>query len=247
MEKLDAAAIAFPGLEARVVDSCESTNSFLMREAAPPAALLLAAESQTGGRGRRGRRWHSAPGGITFSVARPVARPVRELAALSLVAGVATARALRGLGAQVSLKWPNDLLAAGAKLGGILVETRGASHAVIGIGINYRPDAGLRARVQRTVTSLQELVSPLPPRATFIRAIAQSLVAALDSFEHGGLDALRADWLALDAYAGTRLRVQLVNGRSVTGIAAGLAEDGALRLQTRGGLLSIRSGTVRLA
>jgi len=248
MEKLDAGAIVVPGVQVEVVDECGSTNSALMerRRAGPP--VLLAAESQTAGRGRRGRRWHGAPGrSITFSLARTVRRPARELAALSLVAGVAAARSLRALGAAVSLKWPNDLMADGAKVGGILVETRGAL-AVIGIGINYLPDPRLARRVRRRVASLAPLLrAPLPSRDAVIAAIGRALMETLDAFEAGGLEAVRGEWLALDAYAGRRLRVRLADGRSVTGVAAGLAEDGGLRLRTRGGVRAIRNGTVRLA
>src|SRR5687767_15626760 len=133
MDRLDAAAIVVPGVEVRVVERCTSTNDLLSRENNP---VLLAAEEQTAGRGRRGRRWHSPPGaGVTFSLGRRVRRPVRELAALSLVAGVAATRALHALGVHAArLKWPNDLVVVdGAKLGGILVETRHGGGAVIGV------------------------------------------------------------------------------------------------------------------
>jgi BirA family biotin operon repressor/biotin-[acetyl-CoA-carboxylase] ligase len=215
--------------------------------------VLLAAETQTAGRGRRGRRWQSDPaGGITFSLALRVARAPRELAALSLVAGVAAARTLRALGvAQAALKWPNDLEAGGAKLGGILVETRGqqgggsgGSLAVIGIGINYRPDAALQRSLRRRIACVSEFVSPPPPRSRIIQGIAAALLAALEAFEAGGLDALRDEWLALHAHAGQRLRVRLADGRMLTGIAAGLAEDGGLQLHTRSGLRAVRSGRV---
>jgi BirA family biotin operon repressor/biotin-[acetyl-CoA-carboxylase] ligase len=246
MEKLDAGAIVVPGVQVEVVDACGSTNSVLMERARPGTPTLLAAEAQTAGRGRRGRRWYGAPGrAITFSLARTVRRPARELAALSLVAGVAAARSLRALGAPVSLKWPNDLVADGAKLGGILVETR-AALAVIGIGINYLPDRVLARRVRRRVASLAGLVpAPLPSRNAVIATIGRALMATLEAFEAGGLEAVRADWLALDAYAGRRLRVRLADGRSITGVSAGLAEDGGLRLRTRSGMRAIRSGTVR--
>src|SRR5262245_2998906 len=151
-----------PGLEVRRVARCASTNSELLRES-PAAPVLLVAGEQTAGRGRRGRRWHSAPGaGLTFSLSRRVRRPARELAALSLVTGVAVARALRGLGVPVELKWPNDLVAGGAKLGGILVETRAAGRdtlAVFGIGINCRGAEELGRRLRRQVASLDEFVS----------------------------------------------------------------------------------------
>lgn len=245
MDRLDAAAIVVPGVEVRIVERCASTNSALLDDPSR-APVLLAAEAQTAGRGRRGRRWHSAGGAITFSLARTFRRPARELAALSLVAGVAAARALRALGAPVALKWPNDLLCDGAKLGGILVEARASSRVVIGIGINYRPDPQLGTRLRRPLASVAEILSPTPPRNRIIAGIAGSLMAALDAFETQGFEALRQEWLALDAYAGRRLRVRLADGRTLTGIAAGLAGDGGLQLRTRGGLRAVRSGSVRL-
>ena len=246
MEGLDAAQIVVPGVAVRVLARCTSTNSLLLADPSR-APLLLAAEAQTEGRGRRGRRWHGAPGrSIAFSLARTIRRPVREHASLSLVAGVAAAQALRELGAPVQLKWPNDLLCGASKLGGILVETRGA-RAVIGIGINYAADPALRARVRRPLADLEQCLAPPPSRNRVIQAVGISLVAALDVFERDGFEALRGAWLALDAYSGLRLRVRLADGRSLTGISAGLAEDGGLCLQTRAGLRAVRSGTVRLA
>ena len=241
MDRLDAAAIVVPGVEVRVVERCTSTNDLLLKD---PNPVLLAAEEQTAGRGRRGRRWHSAAGaGITFSLGRRVRRPVRELAALSLVAGVAAARALRALGLhRAALKWPNDLMVDGAKLGGILVENRDSNHAVIGIGINCRRTRGLDARLRRRIAFLQDFVAV--PRNRVIQEIGRALLEALAAFEARGLDALRAEWQAMDAHAGQRLRVRLADGRVMSGVASGLADDGALRLMTRAGLRAVRSGRV---
>lgn len=238
MDKLDAGAIALPGVEVRVLGRCSSTNTLLLEERiAHP--VLLAAEEQSAGRGRRGRRWHSPPGaGITFSLAAPVRRPARELAALSLVAGVATARALRALGAQVALKWPNDLVAGEAKLGGILVETRNAV-AVIGVGINCRRVPRLEAQLGRRVAFLE-----LEDRNLVIRRIAASLLEALQAFEARGLDAVREEWEAMHAHAGRRLRVRLADGTTMSGLSQGIAEDGALRLLTRRGLRAVHSARV---
>lgn len=248
MDKLDGAAIVLPGVEVRVVERCTSTNDLLLKE---NHAVLLAAEEQTAGRGRRGRRWHSAPGaGLTFSLGRRIRRPARELAALSLVAGVAAASALRTLGVrQAALKWPNDLVVDGAKLGGILVEARTAgsrgsdgSYAVIGLGINCRRTPGLAAKLGREVSFVNDFADV--SRTVVLQSISSALLTALDAFEAGGLDALRAEWEAMDAHAGQRLRVRLAGGRVVTGVAGGLAEDGALRLVTRNGVRSVHSGRV---
>ena len=247
MDGLAAPAIALPGVEVRVLERCSSTNALLLAEA-PAHAVLLAAEAQSAGRGRRGRRWYSQPGtAITFSLCRTVRRPLRELPGLALVAGVAAVRALRALGARrVALKWPNDLVVDDAKLGGILVETRGregAALAVIGIGINCRRDAALELRLRRPVTALERLIA-LPPRNDLIACVGGELMQALDRFEALGLEPLRREWERLDAHAGRRLRVRLADGRVISGVARGLAEDGGLRLATAAGLRAIRSGRV---
>jgi BirA family biotin operon repressor/biotin-[acetyl-CoA-carboxylase] ligase len=234
--------------ELRRVARCDSTNSVLLGERSLARPVLLLADQQTAGRGRRGRRWHSAPGhGLTFSLAVALRRPLRELAALPLVAGVAVARALHSLGvSRAALKWPNDIVVDGAKLGGILVETKslnGAIKAVIGVGINLRGAAGLRTRLRRQVAALEQFVTRLDPEH-LARAIGDSLLTSLAAFEARGLDAVRGDWEQLDAHAGQKLRVRLADGRILTGVASGLESDGALRLATRGGIRAVRSGRV---
>jgi BirA family biotin operon repressor/biotin-[acetyl-CoA-carboxylase] ligase len=230
-----------PGIEVRMVERCGSTNAVLLAEGRPD--VLLAAEEQTAGRGRRGRRWYSARGaGVTFSLSALIRRPARELAGLSLVAGVGTARALRALGvARAGLKWPNDLVVDGAKLGGILVETRG-SLAVLGVGINCRRDAALEARLRRPIAALDQFVAV--ERNRLIERVAQSLLEALAMFQAHGLEPLRGEWQRMDAHAGKRLRVRLADGRVLTGLARGLDSDGGLQLQTRSGLRAVRSGRV---
>jgi BirA family biotin operon repressor/biotin-[acetyl-CoA-carboxylase] ligase len=246
MDQLEAALIDVPGVQVRIVERCASTNSILLAEDGTET-VLLAAEAQTAGRGQRGRRWHSAPRrDVTFSLACRLRRPVRELGALSLVAGAAAASALRSLGvASVSLKWPNDLMAQGAKLGGILVETRpaeGGTRAVFGVGINCSSDPVRARRVRRAIVALDQFV--LPSRNAVITCVARTLCAALERFEAEGFAAARAQWQALAVHAGQRLRVRLANGRTVCGIDAGVAPDGALRLLTRGRERTIHSGRI---
>src|SRR5579875_3211553 len=129
-----------------------STNADLLARAAAgaPEGVVLAAEEQTAGRGRRGRAWVSPPrAALTFSLlVRPAAVPPARRGWLPLLAGVAAAEAVRtAAGAEAWLKWPNDLLAAAAggaprgKLGGILAEAVGGA-VVIGIGINVSAEPG---------------------------------------------------------------------------------------------------------
>ncbi len=256
MDTLDARAIAAvlgksaPRAQVEVVARCASTNAELLARPLPEGrARILAAEEQIAGRGRRGRRWHSAPGtAATFSVARRLRCAPGALGGLSLAAGVAAVRALRGLGvAEVSLKWPNDLMLRGAKLGGILVETRqsnGDVLAVIGIGINCRKVPALGVRLRRRVAALDDCARRPLARNRVIGAVAREVLGALDEFERAGFGAFAGDWMALHAYEGRRLRVRLDDGRTVSGVASGLAEGGALRLRTRSGLREIASGHV---
>lgn len=246
MEQLDAALIDVPGVEVRVVERCASTNTLLLSSKAI-GPVLLAAEAQSAGRGQRGRRWHSAAGrDVTFSLGYRLRRPVRELGALSLVAGAAAASALRSLGVgSVSLKWPNDLMARGAKLGGILVETHpveGGTRAVFGVGINCSSDPERARRVRRPIAALDQFIRP--SRNGVIACVARALCAALERFEAEGFGAARAQWEALDVHAGQRLRVRLANGRTVSGIGGGLAPDGALRLLGRGRERTVHSGRI---
>ena len=134
-----------------------STNQCLTVRPAPPAGRLQAvvAEYQTGGRGRRGRRWLSPLGhGVCLSVSWTFEIAPRDLPSLSLVVGVTVASSLVGLGVDgVRLKWPNDIMAAaGGKVGGILVEVAGEPggplRAVIGIGLNVRPVPGIAAALR---------------------------------------------------------------------------------------------------
>ncbi len=250
MDRLDAGEIRVAGAAVRVLGRCTSTNALLLAgDLRQP--LLLAADEQSAGRGRRGRRWHSPAGtGILFSIGVPMQRPARELAGLSVAAGLAAVRALRALGAvAAALKWPNDLLVKSAKLGGILVETRAqgaGSAAVIGFGINHRSVDGLGTQLRRGVAALDQLLRPLPTRNAVISAVACELMAALRAFDAAGFEPFRGHWEELHAFAGQPLRVRLADGRMVTGVAAGLAADGALQVRTRTGLRTVRNGRVLL-
>ena len=250
MDALDApaiiAALGGRALDVDVIAECPSTNAALLATGTGDRARMLVAGYQSAGRGRRGRRWHSPPGaGITLSIARRMRRPLSALQGLSLAAGAAAARTLRNAGAaDVALKWPNDLVARDAKLGGILVETRtdrGAVLAVVGIGVNWRTTRALGARLRRRTIALQALLPALPGRSVVVGHLAGAVLDALELFDAEGLAALRAEWNALHAHAGARVRVRLADGRVVTGIAAGIAGDGALQLRTHRGLRDVHA------
>ncbi|MFN4148820.1 MAG: biotin--[acetyl-CoA-carboxylase] ligase, partial [Rhodocyclaceae bacterium] len=129
--------------DVELLPECASTNALLLAraEAGAPSGTVVIAETQTAGRGRRGRAWHSTPGdSLTFSLLWRFAPATLPLG-LSLATGVAVTNALKKIGAgDTALKWPNDILKDGRKLAGILVElVPNVPHAaVIGIGLNLR-------------------------------------------------------------------------------------------------------------
>lgn len=236
-----------------VLDTCASTNSVLLDNPPPDDGRVhvVAAERQTAGRGRRGRSWHAWPGNsLTFSTLWrfPAGAPVP--AGLSLVAGLAVARALEGLGVgRVALKWPNDVLVDGHKLAGILVELlpgRGRTPAaVIGIGLNLSlpPDASIPDQPQ--VTDLASHLDPLPQRGTIVAVLLREMHALFDTYACAGFAALRGAWQQRNAFAEQPVRIVAESGET-HGLCAGVDEDGALLLRTDAGVTRILSGDVSL-
>lgn len=219
--------------------------------AAPPPAegcAVYLAERQHAGQGRRGRAWVSGEGNLAMSVVRRLQRPIRALSGLSLAAGVAVAEALHALGvARVGLKWPNDVVADGRKLGGLLVDARAdgeGSIAVVGIGLNVALPRDAGATIDQPWCDLAALGHPLA-RADVAVAVIASLAGALDAFDARGLEPFLARWSALDAYAGCAVRV-LDGDRVHAGTVLGIAVDGALRLQTGAGEQRLVGGELSL-
>src|SRR5262245_63047819 len=189
--------------EIRVVGETGSTNADLLAQAGAGAAegLVLVAEAQTAARGRLGRRWTSPPrAALTFSVLlRPRGVPTALLGWVPLLAGVAAASAVRAAtGVEAVLKWPNDVLAPGGKLGGILAE-RSGSVVVVGIGINVWQDrAGLPGAAATSVlleaaggaggaAEVPGLREPL--LAELLRALSRCDLAGRDQASPGDADA----------------------------------------------------------
>jgi len=234
-------------LDIRSVACTGSTNADLLarvdRLARP---MLLVASRQTAGRGRAGRDWQSAPGAsLTFSLAWNFSCPLHRLAGLPLAVGVALAETLAGFGLTLQLKWPNDILRDGAKLGGVLIETAtpdaAGAWAVIGVGLNILPpqlDGGIPAAAMPELAALEpELL---------LAELASGLAAALTQFEQDGFAAFRARWNALHAYAGQPV-VLLDHGRVLQqGVAEGVDDSGCLLLRSAAGLQPVMAGDVSL-
>jgi BirA family transcriptional regulator, biotin operon repressor / biotin---[acetyl-CoA-carboxylase] ligase len=148
----------------QVVNEIASTSADLLsRSSVLQSGSALIAEAQTSGRGQRGRQWQSPfASGFLGSLLWRFDRGLASLGGLSLAMGVAVAEALAALDVKVQLKWPNDIVVAGSKLGGLLIdaggEAQGDCHAVIGLGLNGRLPESVRASIEQPVTDLAEVL-----------------------------------------------------------------------------------------
>jgi len=230
-----------------------STNSALLALAraghTEPQALL--AEIQNAGRGRWGRPWFAEFGaGLCVSVLWNFSLLPAGLAGLSLACAVELAAALRGLGAPVELKWPNDLISARGKLGGLLIELvgepAGPCTVVIGLGLNLRLPQALRAAVDQPVACLADLAPQLAGQRNLIAAsVIRALVTACVNFVERGFAPYQARWSEFDAYQGKQV-VMLLPDRQVEGVVTGVDGQGALCLESADGVRQFFSGDLRL-
>jgi BirA family transcriptional regulator, biotin operon repressor / biotin---[acetyl-CoA-carboxylase] ligase len=228
-------------------ESVDSTNDvaagLITKNADTESGTLVIADAQEKGKGRCGRKWLSPPGlNVYMSIILKPEIPLRQSALLTLLAAVSSARALRRVtGADVSIKWPNDLVICGRKLGGILTEVKSAGdkvhHAVIGLGINVNIGKDLPGAIRTTATSLRAETRSLWSRTEIIAAI-------LDEFEYRyklliqkGADPLTGEWRRLSSTLGKEVLIVTERGQ-MNGRAEDIDVDGTL-------LLRLPSGKIR--
>ena len=242
-----------------VLLTVDSTNRFVADiddELEAGRAQLCVAELQNAGRGRRGRSWMAPFGsGICMSVGWQFEEAPPTFSALSLAVGVAVVTALRSLGAaDVGLKWPNDLIWKGRKLGGILIEMRGESagpaHVVIGIGINVRMPTVIRLLLAEkqaaVIADIHEILrEKTPNRNVIVAQVMSELITMLQEFAVEGFAPFHEAWRKLDTLADAPVKV--MNGAQVTlGIARGVDADGTLLVDVDGEQRKFASGEVSL-
>jgi BirA family biotin operon repressor/biotin-[acetyl-CoA-carboxylase] ligase len=257
---LDAALVesglgaAAPRFSLEVMETASSTNALVLERAAAgaPGGTAIAAEWQSAGRGRAGRAWHAAPGGgLAFSLLWRFAQGAAALSGLSLAVGLALARGLNAIaGRRFGLKWPNDIVAGHGKAGGILIELSGdmlgPSAAVIGVGLNVRLSDAVRAAIDQPVTDVETVVEERVDRNALLAALLVELDRALTLFAAGGFAPFRSEWEQHHAHQGRTVTMLLPDGRRERGKVRGVAEDGALVLDTPSGPKHYRSGEVSL-
>lgn len=212
-----------------------STNddvAALARQGAPEGVWLRAGR-QSGGRGRQGRGWHSPPGNLYASTLvrlRPGDPPAPTLALVAAVALHEVASAFTVTGVAIEIKWPNDLLVAGAKLSGILLE-RIDDSIVVGFGVNLadHPDETDRPAIN------MGMLGGAPDPGRFLDALASSFARWVERWREEGLDPIRERWLAAAHPPGTALSTHTASGARIEGVFDGLDESGSLRLRLADG------------
>lgn len=220
----------------------DSTNAEALRLAAAGelAGCVVVADAQTSGRGRLGRSWWAEPGGSLLAswLVRP-SLPVERWPLLTLVAGVAAARALiASTGIDVRLKWPNDLLAGGRKLGGLLAEADGLGALVVGLGVNVR-QTDFPEDIVQTATSVVAAGGRLAERAWVLAATLSGFGARMGAPE----DAIE-EYRSLCETLGMRVRVERAGAEPLEGEAVDLTTSGALIVDTGDARVEVSAGDV---
>lgn len=230
-----------------------STNADALALAAESGGpMVVTTEYQSAGRGRRGRQWQSPfAANLYLSVLYQLSGGFSSLGGLSLAAGVAVSRALAdtapalGLG----LKWPNDVLVDGAKLGGVLIELAGEMEGqvqvVVGVGINVAMSDHQAEAIDQNWTDLQRTCAALPDRTRLATAVASELLGMLDRFAVDGFAPFTAAFDQMDVCRDRPVVIHTGAGER-TGIARGVSEDGALRVEIEGEIHYMHGGEVSL-
>jgi BirA family transcriptional regulator, biotin operon repressor / biotin---[acetyl-CoA-carboxylase] ligase len=223
------------------LDETDSTNRVaadLARQGAPHGTVVIA-EAQTAGRGRLGRSFFSPPNSNLYTSI--ILRPDLDTASaptLLLAAGVAVAETVIGLlgeTAELEIKWPNDVLLAGRKTSGILMELGAeenrVSYAILGIGVNLNVDRDdFPDEFRERATSIRSHSGQIIDRIDFTRRLFKILEDVLEEHAHGGLERIRPRFERHFRMAGRTITVDQVRGDPIGGIAAGIAANGALQI-----------------
>jgi len=238
-----------------ILDVCASTNQHLAQKNSLQKAVngsICMAEMQTLGRGRLGKTWVSPYGqNIYISFVWHFKNGISALSGLSLACGVSVCRALKKLGLTGhGLKWPNDILWQGKKLGGILVEIQGESQggytAVIGIGINYQMKSEGSNEIDQPWVDACEAYGKQVGRNKLAAELMNEVSCVLSDYENEGLAPYVKQWNDYDCYRDKA--VNIISGKTMEkGIAKGIAKNGELRLlKPDGDTKLVMSGEVSL-
>jgi BirA family transcriptional regulator, biotin operon repressor / biotin---[acetyl-CoA-carboxylase] ligase len=225
----------------------DSTNAEVLARARQGEAegLWVRATQQTAGRGRHGRRWESPVGNLYCSTLVRVTPADPAAATLGFVAAIALHDTLSKYAPHTAfhIKWPNDVMADGAKISGILLERSGDA-VVVGIGVNVANHPTL---LDRQATSIAALTGTSPDLEALLDDLAARFGAMLADWRVEGLASTLVQWQARAHPLGVTLKIGLPDGDRVAGIYGGLDAGGALKLRLAdGGVRVIHAGDVFL-
>ncbi len=235
-------------------NTIDSTSNFLVSQPVTECkqGAVCIAESQSGGRGRRGRSWVSTPySNIMMSMAWRYDQGPAFVGGLSLAAGVAVVKALRQFGvSDVGLKWPNDILWNGRKLAGLLLDVQGEadgpSRVVVGLGVNVLIGEKDAPTIDQPWVDLRTILDEAVDRNRLVAIIVSELEEMFLTFEMSGLSTFLPFWQEAHVYHGQTVR--LLRGSEVLeGVVAGIEESGAIKLRdATGHVIAYHSGEVSL-
>ncbi len=235
----------------RVVQQLSSTNAHLLDACGTYEGYgLCVTDCQTAGRGRNGREWYSPAGSnvyLSVAVFWESYDPV-GLSCLSLACGVAVCEVLQKLGADVRLKWPNDIMLKGRKLGGLLLETRvreAGVYLVVGLGLNVRMQQGVTQIDQPWADLADSAMSQEITRNQLVAQLVNALVSCLGRYRQSGFDDFREKWRAVDMLMQSEISLITHNER-VRARVMGLAEDCGLSVEVDGEQRVIYAADVKL-
>jgi len=241
-EALVRRAVEAQGLDFHYLAETGSTNAdALAHQASTGRDVVAFSEAQSAGRGRRGRQWLSPFARniyCTIGISKDI--PAARQGLLSIVTGIALCRTLRqATGLQLQLKWPNDLLLDGHKLGGILIESKtlcaGRFFFAVGFGLNLVMSDDELASLDRPATSIGRNFRGALDRSALLVATIDAVVAAIRDFRSDAVAQLMSEFAGLDAYRDAN--VEVVNGgQRISGINRGIDASGQLRLETAQGI-----------
>ena len=234
-----------------IYDELESTNDWLVKDATVVRGTVCLAESQTAGRGRTGRAWVSPFGtNIYLSLLWRYESGAAAMSGLSLAIGIGVTRTLRCYQvAGIGLKWPNDIMYADKKLGGILVEAHGdilgPCTVVVGLGLNCHMPQKDGNRIDRPWTDLEEILgSNRPNRNSLIAGLLNEILPIVSTFDRTGIRPYLAEWRDLDCMVGRKVKLFL-GDKEIHGRVEGLNDEGLIVLQTEShGRRSFASGEI---
>jgi len=224
-------------------EELDSTNSEARRlaEKGEPGPLWISTGRQTAGRGRRGRAWDAAPGNLAATLLIRPGASQAVIGQLSFVAALAAAETASHFArsASILVKWPNDVLAEGKKLAGILLEG-GSDWLAIGIGINL---ASFPEGTEFPAISLAQLGIAPPSPEEALTVLAARFAHWYDVWMKDGFDTIRDAWLARAAGLGKPIRARLPS-ETREGVFEGIDQSGALLLNEQGRVRPIAAAEV---